>query len=598
MLTIKHIALNQYFEIDNVKIPLHLFNPFFTKNGSLSFSSTMTAHSDINQLLCNYPNQPGRKDNTGFSIPVEIGLLGATKRCIMNIISANEKDIKWNLNFDEGAFNSTHGEKNIQDFEYGGEQVLPYTNEFLSFVLPDWDHEYYTKSYPEVNCQFPLIYNPDFFNGSSYEEVFKVVANAVNIPQNRFIWSDVVHGNIDTRVHAITPCPFLAFILDSICKELGYSLSKSFLHSEEFQNLLLLPTRDIVKIFVTLEGLSTNVSFDNSRYSLKDFVPKITIKDLIKQLENKFNTHFFIDDNNATIRIVNFDEALKEPPVEDLSDFFTKPVLKKVTRYISYAFIDDGVHTADYDAVTIDLREFASKILPDTYTIETLDGKAFRVGDVVRMYDLPYNAYIYKQLQEKEYEDGEKYYAWVFVGIEGIGFSYSSLSETEKELVFKSKVTFLPYSTTGISIRVVDNDDLEVRPVNLPMEGFSEYKNSENYEGNLIMAFYNKFGEQISGNDCPNPTAGSINRISGTSNTLYYEGEGGIIEKCWKNTLEHKMKRGREFESLPSLPIEKLFTLDTSKKYLIHGGTYMIHTIKAQLEDNAVKYEKSILVEC
>lgn len=605
MLTIRHIAFDEYFELDNVKIPMNIFNPFFEEQGSMSFSASMTAKSDINQRLANYPSQPGRLNNSGYKINVELFMNGVQKRCVMQILSADSANIKWNLQFDEGSFLAEHGETNIQDFDYDGEQQTP------SSILPDWGDDYYLKTYPDVKVAFPLICDLNFFNGTDYEEIFQPVG-AINIPANHMpvLELEDAPGVLQShKMRVVAPTPFVSYVLEHIFNTLGYIIESNYFNTAELINMIILSANDSLEHTVKVEDGSFATFGSNARwtYHIANHLPSLTIKELLEALKCRFNVHGFIDDDNTSVRLVSLEQRIKEPVSQDLSEYFSKPVLKSQEDYTAIALIDAGEHSPRFDELVPDERSFSDDILPGVYTPDDLMNGIFKVSNIVLVYFEESDKHSYYRLIRSD-DEASSEYEWSFLGNRNYGNYYSSIDETDNELKIETKATISPYTAdnTTITVQTIggleEGESIVVKTINWNVEGNNLYISDEKSDVGFVLAFYNAYSEENETADKPEfgflpPQAGNINRLSGEENTLYFDGEKGLIQKHWKNTFEMRMNRGRVFESIPSLPANLLFSLDTSKKYTIHGGTYFIKNIKANLLSNRIDYEASELME-
>lgn len=612
MLKLIHIATNTAFQLPaTLRIPFTINSPIFAESGSQTFSATISARSAVNRRLTGYQHRPGKPDNSGTLIPVFLELNGQRKRCTMNIIEADENEIKYNLLIDEGSFLVEHGEKLLNELDFGGEETIP-DMEIDSETgakkgLPPWNHEMYTKFYPEVKAAFFPVYNPNFFDGTEYEVPFKgdgeaIGANSrcINMPGDKVKPLDItIQGQTLLKtfhVYPISPFPFLAYVVEQIFRSWGIRIKENFIMQTDLKKLCLLNNVDTAKSLVNVSNEQyVWITCDRDKYNIANHVPKISIKKILSELRNKFNIVPIIDDSSKEVRLLNVDSILDKPVDSDLSENFSNLRLKEVKNYTGYAFIDKGSHDENYNSQVIDPRELEGQIVEPGFTVsDQFYNGYFRLNEIrKRNYGVPTDSYL--KLAALKDEITEKI-RWDFIGWLNHGNLYEGSSRNE--LKFESEFSHLMLDRAGaVTLKFWENNVLEDRYFRIPIwniPGNSELIPDPNKDNGLNLLFYNGLKQ----NELYlYPTSGPDNDDTGyqVGEILYnmsYHGTNGLVDKYWKKTLNMYLNRGRIFEADASLPVAKIFTIDWAKKHHIHGGTFMLKSIKGYFNyDGSITYD-------
>jgi len=571
MFKIIDIATNQEFELpSNIRIPFMLFNPIFEEQGSTTFSAPMSGQSAVNRRLTGYQHRPGKQNNSGKLIPVWLDVSGQRKRCTLNIIEADSDDIKWNLLMDEGSFIAAHGDKKLNELDFGGEQTISGAG------LPNYNDVFYTKTFPEVNCAFPPIYNTQYFDGTQFETNYKTYGKILNRPENL----EAGYFGINPKC----PAPFLNYIINRIFETYGSKVVENSLTIMPFNNLILLNNVDNSKTQVhVISGtavVGASETSDQGHYDLKNHVPSKTIKSFLSSLRGKFNVIPFINESSGTVSLLCFDDILKQPVTANLSEFASSLKLKNIPEYTGFEFIYKGEVTPAFSVFDVDFNEYENKLVLPEVNVSALQNGYFKLNGVYKVIN---DSYFLGDLGSAFYQlvinEAGTGYEWKNLGYSEVGNIYIGDKanrlkfETEFGMTFNAGFMFqgayMPqYDAQGISELIEFNPD-------------------KNF--GMILAFYKKATPTKQYPDASYEDG--IYLAHDFENTLINGTDKGTVNRFFKRTMDFYLNRGRIFSGNLSLPVSKLLNFNFAKKYTIHQGTYMVKNIKGYFTMNGVEYD-------
>lgn len=586
MIKIIDKATELEFELPpDISIPFNFLSPFFEENGSLTYSAEMDANSPTNQRLTGFQNRVGKTENEVKKIPVWLEVFGDRKECTLKVISTTPK-IKYNLLFDEGSFISNYGHLTLRDLDLGGNQAIPDP----SFGhLPDWDHTIYTKFWPEVKANFPLIYNPDYFNGNELEADYHIDSNFQNICGPKQITAGGLF--FERKIFPITPCPFLGYVTSRVFESFGFNISENYLKTDPLNKLILLNTKDTAATEINVvAGVGTFQTYDRTTYNLINHVTETTITKFLKSLRTKFNIFPVINGNK--VRLINLDQVLKLPAEEDLSEFSSKIVLDKNNAYTGAFFSNVGVKTPIYTENFLELEDVISKlVLPIIQAGDNSNG-VFKQNEITQI-EAAVDFDEYWQLQF----DGPNY-SWNILGNADCANYLVGTSDKVKGFESEFSYTNRFFGEINWLIEGIPEDPApNIITPDFTFQGNTELLENEDIDTGLNLAFYQ--GLQNHDGSIVYPYAHYSNAKFGEAFThiLRYFGDGGLIEKHFIRTVDMYLNRGRIYKCKLQLPTYKLFNLDWAEKYKIHGGSFMIKNIKGKFTNTGIKYDSAEIIE-
>jgi hypothetical protein len=571
MLKLIHIATNTAFQLPaTLRIPFTLNSPIFAESGSQTFSATISARSAINRRLTGYQHRPGKPDNSGTLIPVFLELNGQRKRCTMNIIEADADDIKFNLYLDEGSFIVAHGDKLLSEVH---KSITLYDLIPIPFTS---GNEYHTKKYPEINVAYPLLKNTNYYDGTIYEEDWNANGACVNLPDNL--------KTIAGDYYVICPQLFLLDVIKKTYNFFGYQIIENFLDQEGLDQLLILNMVDtaIVNIFFD-NGIPFQVPTTRALYYPYKHLPSKTIKDFFKSLLGRFNTYPIINETNKTVRLVNLDNVLSKPIKADLSDRFSNIKLKDVPDYTGYEFTMTGEIPPNVTENIVNRNDISNKlVLPEITEADLLDGN-YKLNGIYMVNtgtDLGYKFY---QLIKDELGD----ITWKTIGYDGLGdiFEGTSVNPIKFETNFTYAFNYGVLSLSGEESQLIQRYDRQ------GISELIEYNGDKDF--GMVLAFYIPVNEE---NIIPRTrwfyTNGDVKF------SLIPGSENGPVQKFFPKTLNMMLNRRRVYESDVNFSSSDIIDVVWDEKYHIHGGTFMLKSIKGYLNlDGSIDYDKAELVE-
>jgi len=337
------------------------------------------------------------------------------------------------------------------------------------------------------------------------------------------------------------------------------------------------------------------------KYDIANHVPEKSIKEFITAIRNKFNIIPFLDQNNGRVRLLNLDEILKSPVIENLTEISDELRLISIKNYTGYAFIDKGEHDETYSAQIKDFAEFKNQVTEPPFT---------EVGDdqegLFRLNEIRKNEYTglfipyFQQLTMLSNPDNANkikwdFYSWIY---EGNLYSGSSVSELrfESEITHPIKTILLPEKLRFQGDGVIDEEFFQ-----LPRwikSGNSELIPNPEKDSGLNLLFYKGIAQNLNDIDYPFATHNDDPILAFGSMSLSYHRQNGLVAQYWQHTINMFMNRGRIYETIINMPLAQLLNFDFAKKYKIHQGTYLVKNIKGNFTMDGIEYTSAEVVEC
>lgn len=332
-------------------------NPFFTKNGTYTLDVTLSLEEDENAKVYRHINRMHVVD--GIGVDSETGKpMNRTAMLIVDnevVLNGTEIVTDWSdssvtiqlvsgnseLNFLIG------GERKLRDLELGSANVDADT------IKDDLDH-----TYPERNWLIlPFIAR----NMDDYYEGIPFVFNRWNLrfglnPRELYYQ---FNGNepflTDPELNFYKnyrPQPYLCFIIESVLKSLGYSLTYN-----------TLAAHPVLRYMYVVHGFDT--------WEFAKMLPDWTVNEFIGKIETQFDCTLVIDEFGKTAGLYFNNEETTDSVVSlEVHDEYTTEIDRENVRSVQEANIGYDIDTSEdeyylYQKLDKSVKEAAIR---DTYT--------------------------------------------------------------------------------------------------------------------------------------------------------------------------------------------------------------------------------------
>lgn len=238
---LKILINDQSVDLEGVQFNLQLNSPIpFVPDdgqveGSFAFGVTFPA-TPRNKKIFGFPHRLESYPEGDLDYP---GLLFFQGRLLFKIMitltESSDFSYRGNIKVDLGYYTSQIGEKTLRNLVYEGDILLGTTTQ----DVVDHANDVAAKNYPEVNYNFPEVYNPLFYG----EE------NKLNDTYQGFV-NFYVHGtgfranSVDSdhdvnNYYNLCPFLYLFYVLQKCYEEFGYKVTGSVLKDSELSQLLI-----------------------------------------------------------------------------------------------------------------------------------------------------------------------------------------------------------------------------------------------------------------------------------------------------------------------------------------------------------------------
>ena len=304
-------------------INIKLQSPIFSKDfipDFFSFGFTLADTSNNKRILNNHDiiEKPGTMEE---AIEASLFIHGALifKGSIKVL---NAKQLRIRFQGKPGQFKEKVGIKSLKDFNYEGQRTLPSAS---VAALDDHLEDRANGTVDDYDYTFAPIENLSFASWNSVWGSMSYSPYTNYYPSDNFVNSytwflDENNVSLGDRNYAISPYPYLKYVLEELTKESGFNLVSDWLSETEIKSLVLFTNR-ILKVRInwdpTLNYVDTNDSYIDFR--IAELLPDITVGKFLISLKNLFNLGVFFSFIEDEMEIKPIRDILNSVFVEDLS---------------------------------------------------------------------------------------------------------------------------------------------------------------------------------------------------------------------------------------------------------------------------------------
>jgi hypothetical protein len=258
----------------DIAIPWFTLNPATNDQGDHSFNFEIDDIPENSKIL-EWPARLTTKENVvKLNTVLKFdGLL--IYKGSLNVLPSNAGKISLYFVTNSGDFKKNAKEINMKDVDYGSDIVLGTT---ASEVASECTARV-AQSYPDTECNFPVIYNPDFYGEDKASNPdYWGWQNGGWDYVNEWFGSNVIHEDpAPDNVATFTPFFYLLFVLDKLFSFFGFYIKGPFTADVEVQKILLYNnwdlSRKVKKYYVRAKTESDrNISWDTSVANYRTFL--------------------------------------------------------------------------------------------------------------------------------------------------------------------------------------------------------------------------------------------------------------------------------------------------------------------------------------
>ncbi len=223
----------------------------------------------------------------------------------------------------------------------------------------------------EMTHYFPPIHNQSAYDEERGDDIqnswWSNYTNFYLLDQDRYLFKHRVAGPVYSSkpgwLTSITPCPAYLYVLRMALEELGITLEKSGVLTNDIIKNLFIYSNEAMNQVELDGGYYYNIY--GASYDLAKFLPDLDTYELLIGLKQMFNTVFF--ENNGKIKTITIAEILSQVP-EDLTRFTDSAFVAEYFEKVNYSF---NWLTDDDKAPDIYTEQFAAyETDPDTAKTE------------------------------------------------------------------------------------------------------------------------------------------------------------------------------------------------------------------------------------
>ena len=277
---------------NNIKVPfsdkisLKFFNPLFNDIGSHSFPVSFSSKLPVVNKAFGFPVNKETPGASYISARIKdsiIDLIGSWQ-----VTETNKSTIEAYYKGSNGDFYSMIKDNLLTGIDFGGIKYPAGVGADVGTVLAHMTTKM-NPVYPTDEWAAFLAYMPNTCDGSD-EEV-----NPVSHDEGTGIPRFTNVGILNSTVYL-----FVGTVIDYIFAEYGYRIEKNIFREDADLKQLV--------IFNTFNRCASD-AFDYSK-----LVPRITIKDFLKAIRNRFNIGFFINEQSRSVKILSFNSIRQRIP--------------------------------------------------------------------------------------------------------------------------------------------------------------------------------------------------------------------------------------------------------------------------------------------
>lgn len=464
-----------------------------------------------------------------------------------------------------GFMNGILSSENLKDYLRSVEFHLPEGNSFrkqlfqascLSLV----------DSLPFITF---MVQNPDAFSGDENAWPMNPASKEVFVWQNAF---NITVSMEPLDNYPISPFYKVNYILEEICKKLGYNLVQNDLAKDPELRRLTVWTNNLQ--FCT----GFYAAYASSVWRLGDFMPNMTVIEFVQAIENTFNCKLLFSSKRQEVRLILLDPIFDtsesidlELPAASISEIDLQ------RRTSAYRFGFDGSGDAFYAEYVNDYRE----------------GEYNFLGTIPNESALP-NRYLQKWGDILQSEATGAYYVisvnadseptWDFLSLDIIDVLFGEKDHEDYKVKAAPLInTAVNYLTTG---QIVDVPNVKIQAVG------SFYKGPSVNPG-LRLIFYRGIGDSFPGG-FDYPYGSSDNRtlngtpIPGANYGIRWAGEGGLHEKFWPMRLNWMRKGVVPIRCTKKLTMNELSDWDWTVTYKVGQRNALSSIIEGEILPSGV----------
>lgn len=276
-------------ELDSIQLNFNsgLFD-FDSLPGSYSLTASLP-FTPINNQAFEFAYKRNKVNNDKRDLPCEIFIsetLISSGTIVLNKTSTN---YSFNIILDSGQFGYKGEDRNLQTFEYGGEQPWVWKDE-------------YTQNDGFTLCP---IRNYDLFDNTDPSSGLATYQNPLRQDARSGFATIENTPDLEFEPYAVTPFPFIFYTLQNIFEQLNITILKNvFVTDNELFKVFLYNQYNIVNA----DEYSTPYYYQLlDTFDLKNHVPNTGINEFLITLKKTFGVHF--DFTNDGINIISIKDV-------------------------------------------------------------------------------------------------------------------------------------------------------------------------------------------------------------------------------------------------------------------------------------------------
>ena len=425
-----------------------------------------------------------------------------------------------------GDFAGKIAGKKLAEVDFGGSRTWAFKT---GYIFPEDDF-----------ALFP-IYNPGFMKGTQYEAAWAANHYRLNSHESG-TWFDT-----ENSVMAISPFPFLAYVVNRIFNFFGFPVDENILVTDpDLKQLVIYNNRDSAE-FTTTVTTHTRIIYDTrtgewapheqivkvstitrefKTWDLKDFLPDILISDFLLAIRNLFNLAFTVTSQGSVLIRKRKDLVLSAAAINLDSKTIGRPVSAISTKaegvYLRWVHEQNDLLFSEHFK---DIYEDPALLRPSVDTMDELEEIVATINEIRLI--TTYGQY-YKYSGEEV--DGVTTYSWKFFSND---FQDFKIGDNPEEFTVKaSTLPMIHYQRLlgGPFIRCPEAEQLSasiLRSTSLPCS--------------LRLLFYRGMIDDSLGTPFPYGSSDAFDPggalLPGATLSLKWDGETGLYNQLWKDYL-------------------------------------------------------------
>jgi hypothetical protein len=425
-----------------------------------------------------------------------------------------------------GDFAGKIAGKKLTEVDFGGSRTWAFKT---GYIFPEDDF-----------ALFP-IYNPGFMKGTQYEAAWAANHYRLNSHESG-TWFDT-----ENSVMAISPFPFLAYVVNRIFNFFGFPVDENILVTDpDLKQLVIYNNRDSAE-FTTTVTTHTRIIYDTrtgewapheqivkvstitrefKTWDLKDFLPDILISDFLLAIRNLFNLAFTVTSQGSVLIRKRKDLVLSAAAINLDSKTIGRPVSAISTKaegvYLRWVHEQNDLLFSEHFK---DIYEDPALLRPSVDTMDELEEIVATINEIRLI--TTYGQY-YKYSGEEV--DGVTTYSWKFFSND---FQDFKIGDNPEEFTVKaSTLPMIHYQRLlgGPFIRCPEAEQLSasiLRSTSLPCS--------------LRLLFYRGMIDDSLGTPFPYGSSDAFDPggalLPGATLSLKWDGETGLYNQLWKDYL-------------------------------------------------------------